>query len=94
MKTYISFNKTCKSVRGFKKSFIKHLNTQYRRVPDNIGQIQTRRNTFCHLCKKQHDTAQSIRVLGCGHTFHKRCIDNWLMDNGYHCYKCNKCQLT
>jgi len=94
MTKYIGKRNSCRSIQGFKRAFIQHLNRQYRKVPDNIGTLQMARNSYCSLCKEKKTSTQSIRTLRCGHVFHKRCIDNWLIDNTYRCYMCNKCQLT
>ena len=94
MKSFVNAKRTCRSTERFKRAFIQHLNRHYRKVPDNIGDIRIMRNPYCILCKNQKNTSQTIRTLKCGHVFHKRCIDNWLIDNRYRCYKCNKCQLT
>lgn len=94
MRIYVDRNRNCKSKPVYKRDIITHLNRRYRRVPDNIGNVTLAKNAECELCKTRSKCTYQFRELKCGHVFHKRCIDNWLIDNRYRCYVCDKWQLT
>tara|TARA_B100000900_G_C20326326_1_gene612306 strand:+ start:126 stop:533 length:408 start_codon:yes stop_codon:yes gene_type:complete len=58
---------------------------KYKRVKegDNIE------NKECSICLEEFSKNVGYRVLGCGHIFHKRCIDKWLYkDNKLKCPLC------
>jgi hypothetical protein len=35
----------------------------------------------CSICIDKYIPFQIIRILGCNHSFHKRCIDKWFKSN-------------
>ena len=40
--------------------------------------------TTCAICKCEFEEGESLRLLPCGHVFHKRCADTWLLgSDGY-----------
>ena len=94
MRNYVNDHHVCRSEPIYKRNFISHLNQHYRRVPNNVGVISLSKNATCSMCRLHSRSACVMRTLCCGHAFHKRCIDNWLIDNKYRCYDCNKWQLT
>lgn len=42
----------------------------------------------CPICFADYDDNEDVRVLKCGHDFHKSCIDQWLMRHRNRCPKC------
>ncbi|KAL4147711.1 hypothetical protein PRNP1_001396 [Phytophthora ramorum] len=63
-----------------------------------IDQLETRTymvNMFppedacCCICLNDYEATQSLRVLPCGHHFHKDCVDEWLLVNST-CPTCRK----
>ena len=63
-----------------------------------IDQIETKTympNMFppedacCCICLNNYEVSQPLRVLPCGHHFHKECVDEWLLVNST-CPTCRK----
>ncbi|CAI5734323.1 unnamed protein product [Hyaloperonospora brassicae] len=63
-----------------------------------IDQIETKTfapNMFpledacCCICLNNYEASQLLRVLPCGHHFHKECVDEWLLVNST-CPTCRK----
>lgn len=46
----------------------------------------------CALCLAEFEPGQSVRVLACGHVFHRACVDPWLARTAL-CPYCNACVL-
>jgi hypothetical protein len=44
----------------------------------------------CSICIDKYTSFQIIRILGCKHSFHKRCIDTWFRSNK----SCGICRST
>lgn len=63
---------------------------KYRIVPDQIGEIKDDVLTeSCGICGNNKPYKCKLRKLYyCKHTFHKKCIDNWLIDNKMMCIIC------
>lgn len=67
---------------------------KYRLLPHNIGRckLETESNCrTCSICNTFVTKGSCVRKLKtCRHEFHKKCIDNWLVENEQNCYICNK----
>ncbi|KAK2997734.1 hypothetical protein RJ639_020332 [Escallonia herrerae] len=44
----------------------------------------------CAVCLSAFEEGEVIRRLGCGHTFHKDCVDKWLQQDSATCPLCRK----
>lgn len=42
----------------------------------------------CTICFQQFEDSDTVRVLGCSHGFHVRCIDKWLLTRRNTCANC------
>jgi hypothetical protein len=42
----------------------------------------------CSICYGDYEEGQSLRSLGCGHDFHRACIDEWLTRHRNRCPMC------
>uniref|UniRef100_A0A1I7VJ13 RING-type domain-containing protein n=2 Tax=Loa loa TaxID=7209 RepID=A0A1I7VJ13_LOALO len=42
----------------------------------------------CSICLEEYKEGQELRVLFCGHEFHPKCVDPWLLSNR----RCPLCQ--
>ena len=42
----------------------------------------------CSICFADYDRDDEVRVLKCGHDYHKSCVDEWLMRHRNRCPKC------
>jgi len=50
--------------------------------------------TTCAICKCEFEEDESLRLLPCGHVFHKGCADKWLLgSDGYPFIQTNTCPL-
>jgi hypothetical protein len=50
--------------------------------------------TCCAICKSDYEEGESLRLLPCGHVFHKGCADTWLLGTtGYPFIQTNTCPL-
>ena len=50
--------------------------------------------TTCAICKCEFEEGESLRLLPCGHVFHKRCADTWLLgSDGYPFIQTDTCPL-
>ena len=45
-------------------------------------------NVACSICTENFTDGQNVRMLPCGHQFHPRCIDPWLLNRSYTCSMC------
>ncbi|OWZ04747.1 Transmembrane protein [Phytophthora megakarya] len=63
-----------------------------------IDQLETKTYTVnmfppedacCCICLNDYEPSQSLRLLPCGHHFHKECVDEWLLVNST-CPTCRK----
>ncbi|WVW86194.1 hypothetical protein I302_108236 [Kwoniella bestiolae CBS 10118] len=58
----------------------------------------TEDRTTCAICQENYAVpergreqfAEWLRVLGCGHVYHAKCIDEWLMRGSASCPSCNR----
>lgn len=41
-------------------------------------ELQDDTDSICVVCHDEYKCREHVRVLNCGHTFHKKCIDKWL----------------
>lgn len=68
---------------------------KFRHLPHNIGRckVMTESNhlTTCPICNGYVTKGSCVRRLKtCRHEFHKKCIDNWLIENNQKCFVCSK----
>jgi len=50
--------------------------------------------TTCAICKCEFEEGENLRLLPCGHVFHKGCADTWLLgSDGYPYIETNTCPL-
>ena len=64
---------------------------KYRILPKNVGvKSKLVLDSPCGLCLKQQQYRCKIRTLSCNHTFHDRCITNWLIENKLECKICKQ----
>ena len=63
---------------------------KHRILPVNVGTLSKHKGTHinCNSCSNKIKRNVLKRELPCGHVYHKRCIDNWLMDNNLKCMVC------
>ncbi|XP_046841239.1 E3 ubiquitin-protein ligase ZNRF3-like [Xenia sp. Carnegie-2017] len=45
---------------------------------------------FCVICLEEFKEGEDVRVVSCGHEFHLKCVDPWLLTN----YTCPLCMLN
>merc|ERR1739838_344860 len=45
--------------------------------------------TCCAICIENFETGSQVRYLTCGHPYHKKCIDPWLIEKG----SCPQCKV-
>ena len=50
--------------------------------------IELKHSQVCVVCLEEYRPLQELRVLPCGHEFHKGCVDPWLLHH-YTCPLCN-----
>ena len=58
------------------KDRLKHLN-KYCKINKNDPIILN--ESTCIICMDNYKIGEFKRVLNCNHTFHKKCIDKWLL---------------
>jgi hypothetical protein len=56
-------------------------------IPGDILTTSTNLANECAICLEMFDAGEQMRVLNCGHYYHKQCVDGWLKD-GKSCPKC------
>jgi len=79
----INLNSSYKNIFT-KKDFTFHL-PKYRKVKNNIE------NKTCPICQDKFENNEFYRKLDqCGHTFHKKCVDEWFFKSK--CYSCPLCR--
>jgi len=54
---------------------------QIRQLPEGVaGMMQQSEESECAICLNEVHSSETVRQLqGCGHTFHRSCIDLWLL---------------
>lgn len=55
-----------------------------------IGRTVSSIDTDCSICMVAYADGEEIRQLGCGHHFHQRCVDVWLLEHQSRCPLCLK----
>lgn len=48
----------------------------------------------CVICMDNYKLNEGYRTLNCGHKFHKKCIDKWLLNGSVNCPICRKEQFN
>ena len=89
---YVNHNKEVTSRDIFMEELVNSTIKKYRKLPENIGTVYTCNSLdhpICKICGKSIKLKQQVRKLNCNHKFHKKCIDNWLIDNDLRCIQCN-----
>lgn len=68
---------------------------QIRAIPEAVaGMIGLSEDSECAICLNGFEPSDTVRQLGvCGHTFHRSCIDLWLLRNA-ECPLCKRSVLT
>ncbi|XP_071946308.1 uncharacterized protein [Antedon mediterranea] len=62
---------------------------KYKRIDQHRGQYEGGRRSvstlsdgvLCAICLEDFKDGEDIRVVPCGHEFHRRCVDPWLLSN-------------
>lgn len=71
---------------------------KFRHLPLNIGRCCVEKDSYritCPVCNIMVTKGSCVRRLtACKHEFHKKCIDNWLIENNQKCFTCNKKCIT
>lgn len=62
---------------------------RFRMVPINLGTQRLERRV-CMLCQKGTRKAYEMK---CAHSFHMKCIHNWILHNDFNCPVCKKCMI-
>jgi len=55
----------------------------------NSELVQNHDETCCAICIDNFEAGDEVRHLTCGHSYHKKCIDPWLMEKG----TCPQCKV-
>ena len=50
----------------------------------------TGKQTNCPICFEDYQKDETVRVLKCGHQYHPKCIDLWLMECKMVCPLCQR----
>lgn len=58
----------------------------YHRVNKNSNLLKE----SCSICLDNFSVGEGYRTLICGHDFHKKCIDRWLLKGSQECPMCRK----
>lgn len=51
--------------------------------------VRNHEETCCAICIDNFEAGVEVRHLTCGHPYHKKCIDPWLMEKG----TCPQCKV-
>jgi hypothetical protein len=51
--------------------------------------VKNHEETCCAICIDNFEAGVQVRHLTCGHPYHKKCIDPWLMEKG----TCPQCKV-
>lgn len=73
------------TIQRASKHMLKSLNP-YKKVSSINGFLEKE----CSICMEKYTLHKHVRVLSCGHDFHKCCIDKWLVDGSVNCPICRK----
>lgn len=49
---------------------------------------------LCSICRVEYEDGDNLRMLPCGHSFHRDCIDRWLMSSATTCPSCKQDLLS
>ena len=92
---YIKQNNQVSSKDIYLRNLVSKIITKHRKLPINIGHEFKSSNItdICGFCCKSINKNIILRKLPCGHEYHKKCIDNWLISNELRCPHCQKCCL-
>lgn len=53
--------------------------------PDDISTTPRDERQPCSICTESFKVGSKLRALPCGHVFHRRCIDPWLLRHSVQC---------
>ncbi len=59
-------------------------------VPTGVAHKYRGPPQTCLVCQEQLEAEQEARTLGCGHTFHDECAQEWQAENANACPSCNQ----
>lgn len=59
-------------------------------LPSTLANELTNKPKQCPVCLTDFEDTEHVRVLKCGHVFHKECIDTWLTQHVNNCPLCRK----
>jgi len=58
-------------------------------LKSNSELVKNHTEICCAVCIENFETGTQVRYLTCGHPYHKKCIDPWLMEKG----SCPQCKV-
>ncbi|KAJ2091472.1 hypothetical protein IW138_001931 [Coemansia sp. RSA 986] len=64
---------------------------------NNLCECELPRNFFtpdCSICLNEFCAGDSVRILDCGHYFHRDCVDSWLTKHSASCPLCKTDMIT
>jgi len=53
-----------------------------------LAEVDNEKHKSCAICLDEYDKESQLRILNCEHSFHKDCIDKWLIECNYKCPVC------
>ena len=74
----------CK-IRKAEKRLNYRLSKKIKQVVCDIDNTESESDCFCSIC---FDSVETASVLPCGHRFHQKCINHWLINNKENCPNC------
>lgn len=90
LKKFVEFIKSIGEQHERIFTLVSAIAQKFKLIPNETGMLcKASLNEPCQLCGKCNKHKRNIRVLGCGHRFHKKCIDNWLIHMSLECMVCN-----
>ena len=53
-----------------------------------LAEVDNEKHKCCSICLDEYEKESQLRILNCEHSFHKDCIDKWLIECNYKCPVC------